>query len=138
MNSTTNTTTGDESDGIAEFHLQEETLWMLLWIFSLFLFLCLPFCINSHRRQLCWRRIKERRWIHDDGAEDDDWYTRAVQRQQEERRQRLEEQQRRFETTRTQQDEIREQYLKEMMKGYSMVSCRRSVLRERKNLFFMR
>jgi hypothetical protein len=112
--------TDDDIQGDADFIIGEEKLWMVLWIFSMVLFLCLPFCITSHRRQLCWRRIKERRWIEDNGDEDD-WYTQAVRRQQEQRRQRLDEEQRQFQTTRTQQDEIREQYLLEIMKPYTMV-----------------
>lgn len=105
----------------ADFNIEEELLWMLLWIFCMLLFLCSPFCGTPHRRKLCWRRIKERRWIQDEG-EDDDWYTQAVRRHQEQRRQEREDEQRHFRTTRTEEDDIREQYLHGIMKPYTMVS----------------
>mmetsp|Transcript_2349 Transcript_2349/g.3858 ORF Transcript_2349/g.3858 Transcript_2349/m.3858 type:complete len:370 (+) Transcript_2349:229-1338(+) len=96
----------------------EEVMWIILWVFSLLLFLCLPFCITEPRRKLCLRRIRERRWISDDTV--DDWYVSAMRQQQQQRRQQLDEQQRRFQTTRTQEDEIREQYLLFQMEKYTM------------------
>lgn len=99
--------------------LSTNAFWITLWCLSLFIFLCLPCCITQSRRELCWRRLKERRWISDD--REDDWYTAAIRRQQEQRRQQLDEQQRRFRTTRTQEDEIREQFLLQCMENYTMV-----------------
>jgi hypothetical protein len=106
----------DQEEG---FLGKDQGLWLFLWLSLFFLFLCSPFCISEHRRQLCWRRIKERRWIHDEGG--DDWFDSAMRRQQE-RRQQLDAAQRRFQTTRTQEDEIREQYLKHLMENYTIVS----------------
>jgi hypothetical protein len=107
---------------VAISEVSVESLWMILWVTALVIFLCLPFCISKSRRNLCWRRMKERRWISDD--EEDDWYTAAVRRQQEERRQELEARQRLYRTTRTHQDEIREQYLLLCLEKYTMVSLR--------------
>lgn len=103
----------------ADGDMSKEALWMILWTVSLIAFVCLPFCISQSRRELCWRRIKERRWISDD--REDDWYTAAVRRQQEQRRQHVEEEQRRFRTSRNQEDEIREQYLMQCMENFTMV-----------------
>jgi hypothetical protein len=103
----------------ADFYIQKEVLWMFMWIVALVLFVCFPFCITKSRRDLCLRRIKERRWIADET--EDDWYVAAIRRQQEQRRQRLEEEQRQFQTSRTQEDEIREQFLLQCMKPFTMV-----------------
>jgi hypothetical protein len=112
----------DCNTAAAGFDLNKEALWMVMWIVALLVFLCLPFCSTQSRRDLCWRRIKERRWIYDDT--DDDWYAAAIRRQQEQRRQQMEEEQKRFQTSRTQEDEIREQFLLQCMENYTMVRQR--------------
>jgi hypothetical protein len=113
------TTFDKRCSDIANSDGSDEAVWMVLWVTALIIFLCLPFCITESRRDVCWRRIKERRWIS--YVEEDDWYTAAVRRQQEERRQQVEEQHRRYRTTRTHDDEIREQYLLQCMENYTIV-----------------
>jgi hypothetical protein len=111
---------GSMSDGNSDVsYADKDVFFLVLWVLSLLLFLSLPCCITERRRNLCWRRIRERRWIEDEAH--DAWYMAAMRRQQQERRQRLEEEQRRFQTTRTQEDEIREQYLLLLMEKYTMV-----------------
>jgi hypothetical protein len=78
---------------------------------------CLPFCIIQ---KVCWRRIKERRWISSEGEEEDQ-YPAFIRRQLERRKQRMEAHQRRCQTNRTKHDEIREQHLLQCMKNYTMV-----------------
>ncbi|KAG7338607.1 ring-like zinc finger domain containing protein [Nitzschia inconspicua] len=109
----------------ADFHLSDEAMWMIIWIAGMLMFLCLPFCVTKSRRDLCWRRIKERQWISDD--REDDWYTAAVRRQQEQRRQQMEAEQRHFRTSRTQEDEIREQFLLQCMENYTMSLSRTDI-----------
>ena len=111
MNTTTDDTEVSAASPDMEFNAIDESVWMFLWIFSMIVFLCLPFCITSNRRKLCIRRIRERRWIPGGEEEEDDWYMQVIRRRQEEMVQR----------TRTQQDEINEQYLLEVMKPYTMV-----------------
>ncbi|KAL3927978.1 MAG: hypothetical protein SGARI_005172 [Bacillariaceae sp.] len=93
-------------------------IWMFMFTAALVGFLCFPFCITKKRRDLCWQRIKERRWISDDT--EDDWYAAAMRRRQEQRRHQMEEEQHRFETSRTQEDEIREQFLLQKMAPFTM------------------
>jgi hypothetical protein len=90
----------------------------LIWFLFLSFFLVVPFCASQRRRQLCVRRIRERRWIRDEG---DEWYQQAILRRQA-RRQQLDDEQRRFATSRTQEDEIREQFLTLSMERYTLVS----------------
>lgn len=98
----------------------EDGVWFVTWLMILIVLLCLPFLTNRHRRQLCWRRIKECQWIEDEeGA--DDWYDIVIQRYRERRRQ-LDEEQRIFKTTKTQDDEVREKFLKHLAENYTMVS----------------
>lgn len=96
-----------------------DLVWTLIWVISLCIFLSLPFCSNAKRRRLCRERIRERRWVQDDG--EDDWYVQAVIRRREERRQQMEADQEHFRTTKTQEDEIREQYLLLLLDDYTMV-----------------
>jgi hypothetical protein len=105
---------------VTNSEMRTQILWMSFWVTALVVFLCLPFCISDSRRNVCWRRIKERRWIAFE-EEEEDWYPAAIRRQLEQRRQRMEEHQRRCQTTRTQHDEIREQHLLQCMKNYTMV-----------------
>jgi hypothetical protein len=68
------------------------------------------------------RGIRERRWISDDeDLFDDDGNDRSAGPDQQERRQQIQENRRRFRTNRTQEDEIRQQYLLHLMENYSMV-----------------
>jgi len=62
------------------------------------------------------RRIRERRWIQDEIDEELD---REAARLQQARRQRLNDQQRRFQVSRTQEDEIREQFLNIVTEKYT-------------------
>jgi biopolymer transport protein ExbB/TolQ len=108
-----------EDDDMESFALSiDGRFWMLIWIFFLFIFIVVPFCASQRRRQLCVRRIRERRWIRDEG---DEWYQQAILRRQA-RRQQLDDEQRRFATSRTQEDEIREQFLTLSMERYTLVS----------------
>jgi hypothetical protein len=102
-------------------YFDENVMWMLLWISTMLLFICLPF-YSSRRRKICMRGIRERRWISDDeDLFDDDGNDRSAGPDQQERRQQIQENRRRFRTNRTQEDEIRQQYLLHLMENYSMV-----------------
>lgn len=105
--------------GMGDLNVSGDVLLMIMWVFSLFAFLCFPFCTSKRRRKLCLRRIREIRWINDDY--EDDWYREAFRRRQA-RQQQLEDQQRQFRTTRTQEDEIREQFLTLLLGKFSTVS----------------
>ena len=95
--------------------------FLFAWVaLSLFL-LIFPCCGTAHRRKLCLRRMRERRWISDDGP-DDDWYLQAVRRRQEERQAQLIEDQRRFQMTRTDEDDIREKFLAQTLTKFTIVS----------------
>ena len=88
------------------------------------LFICLPF-YSSRRRKICMRGIRERRWISDDeNLFDDDGNNHSDELDQQERRQQIQDNHRRFQTNRTQEDEIRQQYLVHLMENYSMVCLR--------------
>ncbi|KAG7364612.1 ring finger domain containing protein [Nitzschia inconspicua] len=109
----------------ADFRLSDEAILMVICTASmLIIFLCLPFCITKSRRDLCWRRIKERQWIPD--ARDDS-YTAALRRQQEQRQQQLREEQLHFSTSRTQEDDIREIFLLQCMENYTMSLSRKDI-----------
>jgi esterase/lipase len=101
-------------------------VWMMIWLLSVIIFLCFPFLFNERRRRLWLRRVRERRWISAEEFEesDPDWYTLAQRRRQEERRQELENQQRQFRVSKTQADEIREQFLTVQLEKYTMVSVK--------------
>lgn len=93
--------------------------FLFVWVtLSLFLFI-FPCCGTAHRRKLCLRRIRERRWISDDGP-DDDWYVQAVRRRQEERQAQLIEEQRRFQMSRTDEDDIREKFLAQTLTKFTI------------------
>jgi hypothetical protein len=117
MNSTTLAT--DENSNVTDN--SNNILWTAILTFGLIFFTVMPFCYSKRRRKLCMRRIRERRWIEDERMTNQ-WYIEAQSVRQEERRRQLEEQQRSFERTRTQEDEIREQFLREKMKNYTIVS----------------
>lgn len=117
--STTTSTPEDEDLTDPEMAWNENLPWVILWIFSMSLFVCMPFCINSRRRQLCKRRIRERRWIREE--EPPDWYALVIQRQQQ-RRLEMETQPQRFQISRTQEDEIREQFIVAQLETYTIVS----------------
>lgn len=65
------------------------------------------------------RRIRERRWIADDDVYLDDWYREAIERRNARRRQ-MQAEQEQFQTSKTQEDEIREQFMKMKMEKYCM------------------
>jgi hypothetical protein len=97
-----------------------DVVWMLMWFLSLVAFLCCPFCGTAKRRELCKRRIRERRWIEDDELEEE--LDREAARRQQARHQHLHDRQRRFQVSRTQEDEIREQFLTIVTEKYTTVS----------------
>jgi hypothetical protein len=71
------------------------------------------------------RGIRERRWISDDeDLFDDDGSNRSDEADQQEIRQYIQENHRHFRTNRTQEDEIRQQFLLHLMENYSMVRLR--------------
>ena len=100
--------------------IQTNMAWMVLWVLSLTLVLFIPCCSNRHRRQLCFRRIRELRWIRDEG-DPDDWHSQTIRRQQQQRRLQQEQQRQRFQISRTQEDEIREQFLLIQLQDYTKV-----------------
>ncbi len=91
--------------------------WMVLWLCTLIVFILFPF-LSKKRRQLCMQGIRERRWINDE--EWDEFESNSTERER--RQQQREEAQRRFQTTRTQEDEIRQQYLSYLLERYTVVS----------------
>ena len=106
-------------------NFNENIVWMFMWVSTMVIFLVLPFCTSRRRRELCMQGIRERRWINDDeidSPENGSSSIRADGQQQESRQQQREETQRHFQTTRTQEDEIRQQYLLYLMENYTMVS----------------
>ena len=108
-------------DGSGGFWIDQESIpWTIGFIVLLVIMLIFPFCRNKEQRALCCRRIKERRWIQEDRS--NSWYHVQYRRRQEERRQQLEAEQREFETSRTQEDEIREQFLLSLMVNNTVVS----------------
>jgi hypothetical protein len=84
----------------------------------LFFFIFGPFCITQRRRQLCLRRIRERRWIEDD-QRNHEWYEAVHSRRQERARQ-LQAEQRAMQMSKTQEDSMREAFLLDIMKNYSI------------------
>jgi hypothetical protein len=112
-------TPGDGVLGDDDMSNIENLQWVILWVCFLLLFGCIPFFITRKRRELCWRRIKERRWIVDP-----EWYVLLLQRQQQ-RRQDMDRQHEEFQISRTQEDEIREQFLLTQMEKYTIVSIRK-------------
>lgn len=99
-------------------YLGENKLWLVMWLLTMVVFIALPFATNERRRKLCFRGIRERRWINEDeyGSEDQQGSRHPQQRDGET--------QRHFTTTRTQEDDIRQQYLSFLMENYTMVSER--------------
>lgn len=103
-------------------------LWSAIWLILFCIFVTLPFCSNAKTRDLCRRRIRERRWIQDDDDDEDDWYAQAVLRRREERRQQMEA---RNQEAKTQEDKIREQDLLMLLAKNSVVrpsKCSRIVI----------
>lgn len=113
-----------DSDGSDDpnFENSNDQLLIAVWIIALCMFLSLPFCSNAKKRQLWRQRLRERRWIAEE-EDENDWYRQAVERGRSERRQAMEEEQERFRTSKTQEDEIREQYLFMLLGKHSIVSC---------------
>ena len=103
--------------------INDNIAWMIIWLASVTFFLCFPVIFSERRRRLWMRRIRERRWIsHDEFEEEEpDWYTLSQRQRQEERRQELETQHRQFQVSRTQADEIREQFLMVQLEKFTMV-----------------
>lgn len=99
-------------------YFTDNAVWMALWLCTMIVFLGFPF-LSKKRRQLCMQGIRERRWIND---EEWDEYESNNSGERERRQQQREEAQRRFQTTRTQEDEIRQQYLGFLLERYTVVS----------------
>jgi hypothetical protein len=118
-------TVEDEASDDLTSQGSNDAMWILFWILSLFIFLAIPVCASPRQRKLCFRRIRERRWIQDDGQHD--WYREVHAQRQARRQQELENQHQRFQTSRTQEDEIREHYLLFLMEKYTLVSWERAV-----------
>lgn len=109
---------GNDDDG----NEPSDEMWMMvLWFFALIMFLLVPICSNKKRRSLCMRRLRERRWIRDEDEFLDDWYRAAIDRRNARQRQ-MQAQQEQFQTSRTQEDEIREQFMLMAMEKYTTVS----------------
>ena len=85
-----------------------------MWVGAATVFLALPLITSKRRRILCMRAIRERRWISDD---------ECVELGSDSQRRRQEEERRRnFRTTKSQEDDIRTQYLSFLMNNYTIVS----------------
>jgi len=96
-------------------YLNDNIVWMVLWFCTMIVFLGFPFT-SKKRRKFCMRGIRERRWINDE-----EWDEESQSHSQRERRQQQrEENQRRFQTTRTQEDDIRQQYLSYLLERYTV------------------
>lgn len=105
----------DDSDDDYVDVWNDNGLWTGMWLSTVIIFILLPIITSKRRRVLCMRGIRERRWI---GDEEYEQYNSEGQR---ERRQLQRQQtQRHFQTTRTQEDEIRLQYLSFLMEDYSI------------------
>jgi hypothetical protein len=118
-----NATADQPSSEQVDVQESNSVLLLTFWIFTLIISLILPFCWSKRQRTLCRQRLRERRWISDDGLDEDDWYYARYLRRQEERRQ---QEQERIQIAKNQQDEIREQYLLLLMRNYTMVRNIRS------------
>jgi len=90
---------------------------MVMWFITMIVFVAFPFVTSKRRRVLCMRGIRERRWIPDEEWEQEWENENPTSRQ---RQQQREENQRRFQTTRTQEDSIRQQYLAFLMERYTV------------------
>ena len=102
----------------------DNAVWLTMWLLTMVVFVVLPFWTSKRRRQLCMQGIRERRWISDDEYDFDE----EVSGQREPRPQQSEATRHHIQTTRTQEDEIRQQYLSFMMENYTMVSNRPSFI----------
>merc|ERR1719379_1418819 len=101
----------DYDDGTYEFY-GSRLSWMLMWVGAATVFLALPLITSKRRRILCMRAIRERRWISDD---------ECVELGSDSQRRRQEEERRRnFRTTKSQEDDIRTQYLSFLMNNYTI------------------
>lgn len=99
-------------------YFNDNIVWMSLWFCTVIVFILFPFA-SKKRRKLCMRGIRERRFINDEEWDEESLSPSQRERQQQQR----EENQRRFQTTRTQEDEIRQQYLSYLLERYTVVSC---------------
>ena len=106
-------------------YLRQNMMWMLLWFTTMVVFIILPFCTSKRRREACARGIRERRWISQEEFDAEE-FNLIETREQDSRRQQRENTQRHFQITKTQEDEIRHQYLSYIMEDYTMVSCHAS------------
>ena len=113
-----NNTTNDSSTELPKVEESNDSILLTGWVLVLIAALIFPFCRGKRQRKLCRQRIRERRWITDDGFNEDDWYYARYLRQREERR--LEELEK-FRIHTKQQDEIREQYLVLLLRRHTMV-----------------
>lgn len=113
-----NTTTKDYSSELPKVDESNDSVLLTVWVLVLIAALAFPFCRGKRQRKLCRQRIRERRWIMDDGLNEDDWYYARYLREREERR--LAELEK-FRIHTKQQDEIREQYLVLLLRHFTTV-----------------
>ena len=106
------------STGADDGEEYSDVVWIMLWFLTLSAFILCPFIGSARRRELCCRRIRERRWIRDDIYEREEQELQARQRLQE-REQRRANRHRQLQISKTQEDEIREQFLLVATEKYS-------------------
>jgi hypothetical protein len=96
-------------------YFSDNVVWMVLWFCTVIVFLGFPF-LSRRRRQLCMMGIRERRWINDEDWDEFESNSSERERRQQQREETL----RRFQTSRTQEDEIRQQYLSHLLERYTV------------------
>lgn len=94
-------------------------VWLIMWLITMVVFILLPITTSKRRRELCMRGIRERRWIRDEEYDENGSGDHQGTRRPPQQRDRTT--QRHFTTTRTQEDDIRQQYLSVLMKNYTIV-----------------
>lgn len=119
MNSTTVPSPTMENAELEDTVGRSDIMFTVVWVSFCIFFLSIPFCSTERKRKLCLRRIRERRWIQD--TSEDDWYFQMM-RDRQARRQDVQTIHQILQITKTQEDEIREQYVMTLLEHYTMVS----------------
>ena len=119
-------TSSNAFNSYQSFH--QNAVWIVLCLVSFFLLVCYPCLSSPHRRRIWLQRLRERRWIQDEG-DPNDWNSPAFRRRQVERRLQQEQERLQFQSSRTQDDEIREQFLLVQMQPYSKVRSKQAKMR---------
>eukprot|EP00538_Stauroneis_constricta_P004563 CAMPEP_0119555844 /NCGR_PEP_ID=MMETSP1352-20130426/7928_1 /TAXON_ID=265584 /ORGANISM="Stauroneis constricta, Strain CCMP1120" /LENGTH=459 /DNA_ID=CAMNT_0007602687 /DNA_START=266 /DNA_END=1645 /DNA_ORIENTATION=- len=122
-----NGSSGDDGFG------QQGSFFLFFWIVGAVVFILLPFCSTQQRRQVCWRRIRERKWgIPMPAAQPSRSSVLAAEARQR-RRELAQQRQTRYQMSKTQQDEIREQFLMSRMDDYTMALTENDIFEKEDN-----